>query len=97
LIWRIRHSPGACDPQSADAGQLRFAAELNTACLGGLPAILRPLYDALALVLSKGAQERQDALAHGAGQIQVRFVETLHQGSKTGSCSPYKNPTEIGR
>ena len=55
-------------------GQLGFAAKLNAAGHGSLPAVLRPVYDPLALILSKRAQERQDALPYGAGQIEVRFV-----------------------
>jgi hypothetical protein len=51
-------------------GQLGFAAKLNAARLGRLPAILRPLYDALALILGERAEERQDALARSAGQVQ---------------------------
>jgi hypothetical protein len=66
-------------------GQLRFAAELYTARVSGLPAIsARPRHDPLALILSKRAQERQDALAHGAGHVQVRLVENVDQGA-TGS------------
>src|SRR5262245_17222563 len=38
-------------------GQLGFAAELDAARLGSLPAILRPLHDALALILRKRTQE----------------------------------------
>src|SRR5262245_24107232 len=66
-------------------GQLRFAAKLNTARLGSLPAVLRALHDPLALVLSKRTQECQDALAHGASQIQVGLVEHLHQGTTGGN------------
>jgi hypothetical protein len=42
-----------------------------------LAAFLRPFDDPLALIPSERAQERQDALPHGAGQIEVRFVEDL--------------------
>src|SRR5262245_31732676 len=66
-------------PPPADAG-----SELDTARPGGLPPILRPLYDPLALIQGECTEERQDALTHGAGQVQVRLVEHLHQGS-TGS------------
>ena len=56
--------------------QLRFAAELNAARPGVLPAVLHPLHDALALILSERAQECQDALSHGAGQVQV-WLQTI--------------------
>ena len=47
--------PGGLPVPQPPAFCLRFAAKLDTACFGGLPAILRPLYDPLSLILSESA------------------------------------------
>jgi hypothetical protein len=58
--------------------ELRLAPEPPpTHGLGSGPAVVGAPSDALAFILGDRRQERQQALADGADEIQVRLVENL--------------------
>ena len=60
-------------PRAADAlGELRLAKGA-----GGSAALSGVFVDALALILSHGRQEREDAALDRCGQIQVGLVQHL--------------------
>jgi len=61
--------------------ELRSSTEPGSPSLGRLPAVVRPLHDALTLVLGHGAEKGNEATADGRGEVKVRLVDHLEQGA----------------
>src|SRR5262249_52370199 len=61
--------------------QLRLAAELDALGSGNPSTVVGPLDDPLALILGHGAEEVDEAAAHGGGKIQMRLAQHLDQGA----------------
>src|SRR5215510_8821178 len=90
----VSHTPFPCDRPgtlalgdalASDAplqvGQLRLATHMHPTLACSSSAVIGTLHDPLALVLSQGAQERDETAADRRGEIQVGLVEDLDHGT----------------